>query len=340
MRFPETIFADEATPLIVSLHNKKRIFVTYSVLTEVRGKERETSLLLGEVKKFLPAKIAEKLISPPVLKHTLDYFIYVPRRDSVENKTEHIFDHRGRFIIKDFELSTRFPFGFFRHRRRLAAQEAEIIVFPKVSPVEMEILQLPFEVGNRVLSKRGAGQDLLALRDYQPQDDLRHVDWKATARARNIIVREFAAEDERRITLIFNTQIPQSAEDKSKSLRKRIEEEQKGKIISETSKRFEKGVNQIASLLVYFTDQQAEIRLVIDTKIGEFGIGKTHLNESLKTLAFVEPTVFEEGEHEFSFEMIDEIFTERENSYTFFMTTFSESNLPDTINQRAKVLKY
>src|SRR5205085_4107687 len=80
MRFPETIFADESTPLIVSLHNKKRLFPTYSVMTEVRGKEREISILLGEVTKILPLKIAEKFIHPPILKHTLDYFIYVPHR--------------------------------------------------------------------------------------------------------------------------------------------------------------------------------------------------------------------------------------------------------------------
>ena len=41
--------------------------------------------------------------------------------------------------------------------------------------------------------RRGAGQDLLMLRDYQARDDLRHIDWKATARARRLTVREFAA---------------------------------------------------------------------------------------------------------------------------------------------------
>jgi hypothetical protein len=28
--------------------------------------------------------------------------------------------------------------------------------------------------------RRGAGHDLFSMRDYQPQDDLRHIDWKAT----------------------------------------------------------------------------------------------------------------------------------------------------------------
>jgi len=340
MRFPETIFAEEPTPLIVSLHNNKRLFPTYSVTTEVRGKEREKSALLDEVKKIFPVRLAEKMIRPPILKHTLDYFIYIPRRQSVENKTKHIFKYRGRFIIKDFELSTRFPFGFFRHRRRLSAQEAEIIVFPKIEPIETEILHLPFETGKRVLARRGAGQDLLTLRDYQPQDDLRHVDWKATARARRIVVREFAAEDERRVTVIFDTRLQLPAAESSKSLRTRIEEEQKGEKISEVSKKFDKGVSQTASLLAYFNDEQAEMRLIIDDTQGEFGIGRTHLHNCLKQLALVEPTFYANKTTEISNETYEEVFTSRENSYTFFVTSQRETNLPDEINQRAKVLRF
>ena len=182
MRFPETIFAEEPTPILVSLHNRKWIFPTFSVITEVRGRDREKSPFADEIKGILPAKWAEKLTRPPIIKHTLDYFVFVPRRGEIENKAEHIFKKRGRFLIKDFELSTRFPFGFFRHRRRLSAQEAEIVIFPKLVSIEEELEDLPLEVGKLVANKRGMGQDLLALRDYQPMDDLRRVDWKATAR--------------------------------------------------------------------------------------------------------------------------------------------------------------
>ncbi len=338
MRFPETIYADEETPIMVSLHNRKRVFPTFSITAEVRGTLRENSLFAEELKKILPAKLAERITRPPILKHTLDYFAYIPRRGATENKAEHIFENRGRFTIKDFELSTLFPFGFFRHRRRLSAQAAEIIIYPKIEPVEIEILKLPFEVGKLVAPKKGAGQDLLSLRDYQPQDDLRHVDWKATARAQRIIVREFAAEDERRVTLIFDTRLEQIEKEKSKSLRERIEEEQKGKKITAASMRFEKGISQTASLLAYFTDEQAETRLVINDRIGDFGVGKPHLYNCLKRLALVEPKFDETAE--FSVETLDEIFTTRENIYTFFVTEKTEESLPDEIIQRAKVIRF
>jgi uncharacterized protein (DUF58 family) len=196
---------------------------------------------------------------------------------------------------------------------------------------------LPFEVGRLVSPKRGGGQDLLTLRDYQPQDDLRHVDWKATARSRRIIVREFAAEDERRVSLVFDTRLEQ-VEETGKSLRQRIEEEQKGKPLSEVSKRFEKGVSHVASLLAYFTDEQAEVRLIINDEIGEFGMGRAHLYDCLKRLALVEPKF--DAKEAFTAETLDELFTERENSYTFFVTEKSEDNLPDEIIQRAKVIRF
>ncbi|HXH70944.1 MAG TPA: DUF58 domain-containing protein [Pyrinomonadaceae bacterium] len=339
MRFPETIFAAEPTPILVSLHNRKRVFPTFSVVAQVRGNERETSALFDEVKEILPAKWAEKITRPPIVRRTLDYFVFVPRRDSVENKTEHIFENRGRFIINDFELSTKFPFGFFRHRRRLSAQEAEIVIFPKLVSINEQTMDLPPERGNLVANKKGLGQDLLSLRDYQPMDDLRRVDWRATARAQRLIVREFSAEDDKRVTVIFDTHLPAENNGKKLTLREKIEAEQKGKKLSPVSEKFENGISQTASLLAHFADEQAEIRLIVDENIGEFGIGRQHLNECLKRLALVEPR-FDETAAGFSGETLEEIFTERENSYTFFVTAQTEENLSSELIQRAKIVKY
>jgi uncharacterized protein (DUF58 family) len=338
MRFPETIFAGEATPILVSLHNRKRIFPTFSVIAQVRGNERETSALFDEVKEILPIKWAEKITRPPIVRRTLDYFVFVPRRDSVENKTEHIFEHRGRFIIRDFELSTKFPFGFFRHRRRLSAQEAEIVIFPKLISINEETMDLPLERGNLVASKKGLGQDLLSLRDYQPMDDLRRVDWRATARAQRLIVREFSAEDDKRVTVIFDTRLEAENNEKKLTLREKIEAEQKGKKLSPVSTKFENGVSQTASLLAHFAEEQAEIRLIVDANIGEFGIGRQHLNECLKRLALVEPKF--DATVEFSGETLEEIFTERENSYTFFVTAQTEENLSSELIQRAMIIGF
>ena len=338
MRFPETIFAGEVTPILVSLHNRKRVFPTLSVVAQVSGREREKSILMDEIMEILPEKWADKITRPPILKHTLDYFVHIPRRRTVENKAEHIFQKRGRFIIKDFELTTKFPFGFFRHRRRLSAQETEIIIFPQIAPVSDVTIDLPIEIGKLITNKKGLGQDLLGMRDYQPLDDLRRVDWKATARTRRLIVREFSAEDDQRVTVIFDTRLQSDEKDKKLSLREKIEAEQKGKNISPVSERFEKGVSRTASLLAHFTEQQSEIRLIIDGKIGEFGIGAIHLNECLKRLAVIDPNFDESAK--LPFEILEDVLYERENSYTFFVSAERKDNLPDELIQEAKIINF
>lgn len=338
MRFPETIFAGQETSILVSLNNRKRILPCYSVVAEVRGKEREKSVIADDLKKILPRRLAARLSRPPVVRKVLDYFVYIPRLQTIEKKTGHVFKHRGRFLIQDFELSTRFPFGFFRHRRRLPAQEAELIVFPRLLPMEKEIEDLELETGKLVANRRGLGQDLLALRDYRPNDDLRRIDWKATARARNLIVREFSAEDDRRVTIFLDTRIPNENREAPVSLREKLDAEQRGD--SAVYQRFEDGLSRAASLLNFFTDEQAEIRLVIDGREGEFGIGRTHLLAGLKRLAVLE----HDSEHGPNFTEVEKAVVrlddEHENSHNIVITTLDGSGFNAEVLQDIKIIRY
>jgi len=147
----------------------------------------------------------------------------------------------------------------------------DIIVYPKPEPIGDELHLLPTYTGQMASLRRGAGHDLFSLRDYQAQDDLRHIDWKATARARRLTVREFTSEDERRITIELDTRRPAANE------------------VPNFEDRFERGVLQTASLLKHFIDERAEVRLVISNEFGPFGSGLEHLYQCLRRLALVTP---------------------------------------------------
>jgi uncharacterized protein (DUF58 family) len=252
-RFPDHIFAGEAAPVIVTLRNTKRVLPSFSILVEARGPN-------SEVEEARPRK--------RYLKRLLAYFSYVPHRASAEQRVEQLFPSRGHVFIDGFELSTRFPFGFFRRRRRLRARNVDIVVYPKPEAISDELHLLPMYAGRLASLRRGAGHDLFSLRDYQPQDDLRHMDWKATARARRLTVREFTSEDERRITIVLDTRLPRASDE-------------------DLMVRFEKGVVQTASLLKHFIDERAEVRLVLGEEVGPFGSGIEHLYRCLRRLALV-----------------------------------------------------
>lgn len=338
MRFPETIFAGEETSILVSIHNRKRLFSSYSVVAEVRGKERDESIAAADLRRLLPGPIAKRLAKAPVVRRTLNYFAYLPRNRTTEAKVPHIFPTRGRFLIKDFELSTKFPFAFFRHRRRLPARETELIVLPQIEPLSSEIDDIPLEAGQLISQKRGSGQDLLSLRDYQPHDDLRRVDWKATARSRGLIVREFSAEDDRKITVFLDPRMPENG-GKRPTLREKIESEQDGKP-PVTDERFEKAVLLAASLLSHFAEQQAEVRLIIGTNSGEFGVGSRHLVESLKRLAVAEPEMSGTVEPSVIESAIYELVEADEVSHYFVLTTLQESDLSPEVVQKSQILAY
>ncbi len=340
MRFPETIFAEEPTPILVSLHNRKRVFPTFSVTSEVRGKDRTRSIIADELEKILPKKWADKFSRPPLVKHTLDYFVHVPRMNSIENKVKHTFYKRGRFIIKDFELSTKFPFGFFRHRRRLSAQRAEIIIFPKLEELETDVVNLPLEAGKLISARKGVGQDLLTLRDYQPMDDLRYIDWKATARTRNLIVREFASEDEKRIQVVFDNRMLKSKNIEKKTLRQKMEEEQKARKLTKDELRFEQAVSKTAAFLAHFNDERAEISLFTEDSDSDHGLGKDHLNKCLRELALIQPNFIDSFSLDFLDENFREVFEDQTDTHLFFVTAMNKKDIPSEILQRAKIITF
>src|SRR5450432_1358133 len=99
-RFPDHIFAGEPAPVIVTLRNLKRVLPSFSTFVEARG---PVAIPAGEKKK------RRRRWS----KRSLAYFTYVPHAAAAEQRVEQLFSERGHVLIDGFELTTRFPFGFF-----------------------------------------------------------------------------------------------------------------------------------------------------------------------------------------------------------------------------------
>ncbi len=309
-RFPDHIFAGEPAEVIVTVRNAKFLLPSFSVLVESRGPARSAR------------RRRRRKSRPRFKKRTLAYFIYIPHRAAAEQSVEQKFSKRGQVLVDGFELSTRFPFGFFRHRRRLRARDVEIVVYPKPEPVADELHLLPLFTGQTESFRRGAGHDLLMLRDYQPRDEMRHIDWKATARARRLTVREFTAEDERRITIVLDTRLTEDIDEENFRIR------------------FEGGVVQAASLVKHFIEERAELRLMLGEERGRFGHGLEHLYACLRRLALVEPT----PAHDVAAwprELLDAVALPEysvDGNYLLMLTTAARGSIPPEIWRRSYVI--
>lgn len=267
-RFPDHIFAGDPAPVIVTVNNTKRLLPSLSVMVEARELLRDG----GRRGLFRAGRRGER-------KRALAYFMYVPHRARVEQRVEQTFAQRGRVRVTGFEISTRFPFGFFRLRRRLRARDVEIVVYPKPLALGDELHLLPIDAGQLEAERRGAGHDLHSLREYQPHDDVRHIYWKATARHGRPIVREFTAEDERRVHVVLDPFV-------------------EGEDGAEAGARFERAVTQAASLASHFVEERAEVRLTVGEEASRYGFGREHLYAGLRRLALVEARASGADSHE------------------------------------------
>ncbi|WP_436786794.1 DUF58 domain-containing protein [Yinghuangia sp. YIM S10712] len=59
--------------------------------------------------------------------------------------------------------------------------------------------------GRSAVLTRGRGTEFDSLREYVPGDDVRSIDWRATARSQNVVVRTWRPERDRHILIVLDT---------------------------------------------------------------------------------------------------------------------------------------
>src|SRR5262249_10659825 len=214
--------------------------------------------------------------------------ILVPPGTSSRQRIEHRFDRRGGYPITAFKISTRFPTGFFKKWRKIEAA-GEIVIYPKPKPLDDFYHALPMLAGQVSSHLRGTGDDLYGLRRYHPSDHIRFIDWKATAKSRELIVRDHMREDERRLTIVFDTSQPSS--DDGKQEPSEPGESAKAHAQRVFEDRFEAAIVMAASLAKHFIQEAAEVELLTlreDERV-DSGKGLDHLHRILRVLATLEP---------------------------------------------------
>ncbi len=114
---------------------------------------------------------------------------------------------RGKFEAGPVYLRFPTPVGLFLRDLRLDAR-AETKVYPAIAPIRQFALlsrrQRTRDMGLRAHRLRGQGMEFARLRDYHPDDDIRLVDWKATARRGRLISREYQVERCQNIVMLID----------------------------------------------------------------------------------------------------------------------------------------
>ena len=135
------------------------------------------------------------------------YFPAIPGGSALEEPVDLYFPHRGAQRERSFQFSTRFPFGF-SERRELVTTRHEILVYPCLDPQPGFEALLEAVSGEMEALQRGRGDDFYRIRPYEALESARHVDWKATAHTGDLQVREFAQEQDRRVVMYLDLDVP------------------------------------------------------------------------------------------------------------------------------------
>ncbi len=253
VHLPHHVFAGQSYAGAVLLHNRRRIPVfSISVVPPPHKAERTKWHWHRSVFTYPPAHSGRKVIIrwpdfictrvapqpqlPPVFEQGV-YFPYLPAgyRQSAELNLR--FPRRGRYAQRGVGISTRFPFSFLNKTRTVALNQ-EVLVYPSVAPNEKALEVLPLITGELETNLQGRGSDLYRIRDYEPEDSSRHVDWKATAKSGELKVREYTREDERSLCIIFDNPAPG--------------------VLDEAH--YERAINTTASIAWHFFQENTELR--------------------------------------------------------------------------------
>jgi uncharacterized protein (DUF58 family) len=159
------------------------------------GRWSEVRLTLLHNYKHLPAKMAFEH-----LPLTVD--LHPGEQTQVSYRVKPLL--RGHFHVPQCEVSLPSPLGLWRARRYLPVS-GETRVYPDFARLYgaqlMAVDDWLSQLGVRQQQRRGLGQEFHQLREFRDGDSLRQIDWKATARKRTPIAREY--QDERDQQIIF-----------------------------------------------------------------------------------------------------------------------------------------
>ena len=130
------------------------------------------------------------------------------QRDQLLEATYTIEPHqRGRFEIEEAYLRQYGPLGLMARQIRIG-QPQKVRVVPNFRAVSryalLAVADKTSAIGVRRLRRRGEGMEFDCLREYREGDQLRQIDWKATARHRRLIARQYEDERHQQVMLVFD----------------------------------------------------------------------------------------------------------------------------------------
>ncbi|HEX7352832.1 DUF58 domain-containing protein [Brachybacterium sp.] len=112
-------------------------------------------------------------------------------------------EHRSRELL----IASRGPWGLARRTARATAPGPLLALHPFGARRHLpsRVQRLREIEGLASIHQRGQGTEFDSLRDFVDGDDVRSIDWRATARRRSVVVRTWRPERDRHVLIVVDT---------------------------------------------------------------------------------------------------------------------------------------
>lgn len=155
------------------------------------------------------ARLRVRETRPDLLGGTLPpRVLRVPARGETVERLGVVGHHRGHEEAGEFSVDSIGPLGLGLIRRRIPLPWAATVFPPLVSlRLRASVAQAlrKRDAGMKPIRRLGEGRFFESLREWVPGDDVRHIDWKATARRRKVITRQYEEERRQQLLLVLDT---------------------------------------------------------------------------------------------------------------------------------------
>lgn len=152
----------------------------------------------------LPILLPNLTVRLKLKEKTLEQTVWIYFRNRIQLRFEGISLPRGHYTEIEAETFGKDHFNFFTHYSK------------KKIPVSFEIYPEPYApkyryylfqklMVNPYLKRylKSNAAEFRQIRDYIPQDAMKHIDWKSSARKRKLMVKEYEKEIQPTITIVF-----------------------------------------------------------------------------------------------------------------------------------------
>jgi uncharacterized protein (DUF58 family) len=131
----------------------------------------------------------------------------VPPHERVRLTTRLVPTRRGDRVADRVTVRVLGPLGLAARQRSFEVPGAvrALHPFPSRRHLPSRLAVLRQLDGRAAVRTRGQGTEFDSLRDYVEGDDVRSIDWRATARRRDLVVRTWQPEQHRRVVLVVDT---------------------------------------------------------------------------------------------------------------------------------------